>query len=323
MTTNTAEPVAYIRGAFVPLPEATLDVRTHAFLYGTAVFEGLKAYWVPERERMFVFRAAEHYRRLLQSCRVLRLHCPLSVERMIALSAEIVLRNGCCEDTYLRPIVYKADLRIGPVLDVPGTKDDFLLFTVPMSGYLDTRKGLHLCVSSWRRLDDNMIPARAKVNGAYVNTALAKTDASLNGFDDAIVLTDDGHVAEGSAMNLFVVRDGRLITPAVSSNILEGITRATIIELAHKELGIPVEARQVDRTELYVADELFLCGTAAEVAPVTRLDHRAIGEGKIGPITGQLVALFDRVIHARHPDYLHWLTPVEAVVVPRPEANRL
>lgn len=317
MTTNTSEPVVYIRGDFVPLREATIDVRTHAFLYGTGVFEGIKSYWVPERASMFLFRAEDHFRRLLQSCRILRLSCPLAVARMVELSAEIVARNGCREDTYLRPIVYKADLRVGPILEVPGTRDDFLLFTVPMGAYLDSHQGLHLCVSSWRRIDDNMIPARAKVNGAYVNTALAKTDAALSGFDDTIVLTDDGHIAEGSAMNLFLVRDGKLITPSVSNNILEGITRDTVIELARKELGLTVEARQVDRTEIYIADELFLCGTAAEVAPVTRVDHRSIGDGEIGPITSRIYDLFNQVIRGRHPDYLHWLTPVEVAVPSR------
>lgn len=315
MTTQPSEAFVYLRGAFVPNGAATLNVRTHGFLYGTAVFEGVKAYWTPERETMFIFRALDHYRRLHQSCRILRLKPTLSVNQMVALTAEIIERNGCTEDTYLRPIVYKADERVGPLLDVPGTVDDFCLFTTPMSAYMDTQKGLHLCVSSWRRIDDNMIPARAKVNGAYVNTALAKTDAALSGYDDAIVLTEDGHVAEGSAMNLFLVRDGKLITPSVSSNILEGITRATIMELAQKELGLTIESRQVDRTELYIADEIFVCGTAVEVSPVTRVDHRNIGNGTVGPITKQLYDLYDQVIHGRHPDYTHWLTPVKAAVL--------
>ncbi|MBC8124004.1 MAG: branched-chain amino acid transaminase [Gemmatimonadaceae bacterium] len=311
---DPTRPVAYLRGEFVPLDRATLDVRTHAFLYGTAVFEGIKAYWVPERHSMFVFRAQDHYRRLQQSCRILHMSAPLSAQQMGELTAEIIQRNNCREDTYLRPIVYKADLRIGPILNVPETRDDFCLFTVPMSIYLDTEKGLHVCVSSWRRLDDNMIPARAKVNGAYVNTALAKTDASLSGFDDAIVLGEDGHVAEGSAMNLFLVRDGKLITPAVTSNILEGITRSTIIELARRELGLTIEARTVDRTELYIADEMFLCGTATEVAPVTRVDHRPIGNGSVGSITRDLRTLYYQLVHAQLPDYLHWLSVVEMPV---------
>ncbi len=313
--TQTSEPIVFIRGNFVPDREATLSVRTHGFLYGTAVFEGIKAYWVPDRDKMFIFRAEEHYRRLVQSCRILHLKSPLSIERMVELTAELIARNGSREDTYLRPIVYKADERIGPTLIAPDTRDDFCLFSAPMSGYVDTRRGLHVCVSSWRRLDDNMIPARAKVNGAYVNTALAKTDAALSGFDDTIVLSDDGHVAEGSAMNLFLVRDGKLITPAVSSNILEGITRATVIELAQRELGLTLEARTIDRTELYTADELFLCGTATEVAPVTRVDHRSVGDGAVGPITQAIYDLYDQVIHGRLPNYLHWLTPVETAVL--------
>ncbi|WP_287131242.1 branched-chain amino acid transaminase [Candidatus Cyanaurora vandensis] len=303
--------VAFLRGGFVPLADANISIRTHSFLYGTGVFEGIKAYWSPTAELLYIFRAEDHYLRLLNSCKILRLTCPQSLEQMIQLSVEILQRNQFRTDTYLRPIVYKADCRIGPILTVPDTQDDFCLFAEPMGAYLAKgAEGLHLGVSSWRRLDDNMIPARAKVNGAYVNTALAKTDAHLMGFDDALVLTADGHIAEGSAMNFMMVRNGTLITPSVTENILEGITRDTILTLAAQELGLSIEKRAVDRTEVYIADEILLCGTAAEVSSVTQVDYHPIGDGKPGPITRSLSSLFDKLIHGHLPQYQHWLTPV-------------
>jgi branched-chain amino acid aminotransferase len=302
--------VAYLRGEFLPLAKATLDIRTHAFLYGTSVFEGIRAYWVADQGQILVFRAQEHYARLERSCRILHLKCPLSFERLLELTGEILQKNQCQSDTYLRPIVYKSDRRIDPFLNTPDTQDDFCLFTVPLQQYIDTQKGLHLGISAWRRLDDNMMPARAKVSGAYVNSALAKTDAKLSGFDDALLLSEDGHVAEGSAMNLFLVRDGRLITPSVTSNILEGITRDTVIQLAKQELGLEVEGRSIDRTELYVADELFLCGTATEIAPVTMVDHRIIGSGKMGALTQKLQGLYQQVVRGKLPQYQHWLMTI-------------
>lgn len=302
---------AYLRGDFLPLDQATINVRTHAFLYGTAVFEGIKAYWLPETAEMAIFRLGEHYQRLCQSSHILRLTPPLSIDRMVALTLELVQKNQCRQDTYIRPIVYKADLRIGPILQVPETKDDFCLFTVPMAGYLDTAQGIHVGVSPWRRLDDNAIPARAKVNGAYVNTALAKTDGALCGFDDVVVLTNEGHVAEGSAMNLFLVRQGQLITSPISDNILEGITRQSIMELADRELGIKTNCRPIDRTELYVAEEAFFAGTATEVAPIVKFDHRAVGTGKVGTITQQIQGLYTKAIHGLLPQYESWVTRVK------------
>lgn len=304
------EQYAYLRGEFVPLDNATISIRTHAFLYGTAVFEGLKAYWLPETQQMGVFRMTEHYQRLLQSCRIIRLRSPLDLDKMSELTLELMRRNQCQGPTYLRPIVYKADLRIGPILTVKDTHDDFCLFTLPMEGYLDTTKGLHVGVSAWRRLDDNAIPARAKVNGAYVNTALAKTDGCLAGYDDVVVLTNEGHVAEGSAMNLFLVRNNQLITSAISENILEGITRDTVIQLAQNELGLSVVSRPIDRTELYVADEAFFVGTATEVAAITQFDHRPVGDGTVGTITKKLQDLFSKAIHGLLPQYDHWITRV-------------
>lgn len=302
---------AYLRGDFLPLEQATINVRTHAFLYGTAVFEGIKAYWLPETSEIAVFRIYEHYQRLCQSSHILRLDVPLSIDAMIDLTLQLVQKNLCRQDTYIRPIVYKADLRIGPILKVPDTQDDFCLFTVPMAGYLNTAEGIHVGVSPWRRLDDNAIPARAKVNGAYVNTALAKTDGALCGFDDVVVLTNEGHVAEGSAMNLFLVRNGELITSPISDNILEGITRHSIIELASRELGIKTICRPIDRTELYIANEAFFAGTATEVAPIVKFDHRKVGQGRVGAITQQIQSLYSKAIHGLMPQYETWVTRVK------------
>jgi len=305
-----SEQYAYLRGQFLPLEQATINVRTHAFLYGTAVFEGLKAYWLPETEQMGVFRMAEHYARLTNSCKILRLRSPLNAQEMGDLTLELLKRNQCNSATYIRPIIYKSDLRIGPILTVKDTQDDFCLFTVPMDGYLDTTKGLHVGVSAWRRLDDNAIPSRAKVNGAYVNTALAKTDGYLAGYDDVVLLTNEGHVAEGSAMNLFLVRGNQLITSSITENILEGITRDTVVELATKELGLQVVCRPIDRTELYIADEAFFVGTATEIAAITQFDHRYLGDGKVGKITHQLQDLFGKAIRGLLPQYKHWITQV-------------
>lgn len=301
---------AYLRGEFMPLESASINVRTHAFLYGTAVFEGVKAYWLPEAEQMGIFRLGEHYERLLQSCKILHLHPPIDGARMTEITKELVQRNQCQGATYIRPIVYKADLRIGPILKVANTHDDFCLFTLPMDGYLDTQTGINVGISSWRRLDDNAIPARAKVNGAYVNTALAKTDGHACGFDDVIVLTNEGHVAEGSAMNLFIVRHGQLITSAITENILEGITRSTIVELAEKELQLKVVSRPIDRTELYIADEAFFVGTATEVAPIVSFDHRPVGNGQVGEIAKTLRDLYTKAVHGLLPQYDRWITRV-------------
>jgi branched-chain amino acid aminotransferase len=188
-------------------------------------------------------------------------------------------------------------------------EESFAIITVPMGRYLDTQKGLHCGVSSWRRIQDNAIPCRGKICGAYVNSALAAQEARDRGFDEAIFLNEDGHVAEGSAMNLFLVRQGRLLTPDVSEGILEGITRDTIMTLARGSLAVSTETRAVDRTELYVADEVFLCGTAAEVAPVTRIDGRLVGSGQPGRLTLRLQKIYEQVVHGRMSQYRHWLEP--------------
>ncbi len=303
---------AFFEGRFVPLEEAKISVQTHAFLYGTAVFEGIRAYWVEEERDLLVFRMREHYERLIDSCRILRIRPRYNVDELCEITVELLARNNDEQDVYLRPIYYKSSATIGPELG--RVDDDFVLFSVPMGEYLDLEKGLRVRVSSWRRLSDNMLPGRAKVNGAYVNAALAKTEAVDDGYDEAIFLTQDGHVSEGSAENLFIVRDGVLITPPVTDDILEGITRATIMELAREELGLEVVERSIDRTELYVADEAFFTGTGAQVSPISEIDNRPVGSGGIGPISRQIQELYFRVVRGKEPRYRKWCTPVRATV---------
>ncbi len=298
---------AYLQGQFVLQEEAKISIQTHAFMYGTACFEGIRAYWNADDEQLYVFRLTEHYERLKNSCKILRIQLPHSVEDLNRISLELLRKNEERQDVYLRPIAYKSGHQIGPIL--VGVPDDFLLFAIPMGQYLDVSKGLKVCVTSWTHISDNMIPMRAKVNGAYVNAALARTEAHDNGCDEAIFLTRDGKVSEGTAENLFIVRGGRLITSPVTADILEGITRATILELAG-ELGIPVVERAIDRTELYVADEAFFVGTGAQVSPIAEIDRRPVGDGRIGPVTRKLQELYFDVVRGKVPKYKHWCTPV-------------
>ncbi len=304
--------IAYFNEKFIPLREASLNLMTHAFQYGTGIFEGIKGYWNPDEKQLYIFRLKEHYERLSRNSRLIRLELNKSVDELCQLTLELMKRNNPSCDMYIRPNVYKSGIIVGPsLINKNGSNPTALsICTLPMGEYVDISKGLHVCVSSWTRVEDNAIPPRGKIQGSYVNTALAKTDALLNGFDDSIVLSRDGHVCEGSAMNIFIVRNGKLITTQVSDNILEGITRDSVIELTKKELNLDVVERQIDRTELYTCDEIFFCGTAAQVSPVTMIDHRPVGNGKVGPISKQLQDIYFDVVKGKNPKYKKWCTPV-------------
>lgn len=295
---------AYFRGKIVPYSEAKVGVATHALNYGTAVFGGIRAYWNGEKKRLFIFRPQDHYRRFLNSCRIMRMEFDHTPETLTALTVELLRADGYEQDVYIRPLAYKADEQIGVRLH--NLTDELTIFAIPFGLYIKNDTSAHATISSWRRLDDNAIPARGKISGAYASSALIKTDAALAGFDEALVLTQEGHLSEGSAMNVFIVRDGALITPPITENILEGITRRSVIELAQKELNLPVIERPIDRSEIYLCDELFLTGTAAQVTAVTRVDHRPIGNGSMGPVAGQLRRLFEQVVRGDHPAYAHW-----------------
>ncbi len=298
----------FMNGEFVSADRGVISVRTHGFAYGTGCFEGIRGYWNEEDRQVYLFRLREHYERMLRSCKILQISLPYTLEQLMEISIELVRRNDQRQNVYLRPVAYKADQTIGVRLH--GLIDHFVLTAEPMGNYIDV-SGLHCGVSSWRRVDDNSIPARAKITGAYVNSAFAKSEAMQNGFDEAIMLTHDGHVSEGSAENIFLVVNGELVTPAPTENILLGITRDTVMELARRELGCITRERQIDRTELYVADEIFLCGTGAQIAPVVKVDHRPIGNGQVGPLAQKLQNLYFNVVRGRHPEYrAQWCTPV-------------
>lgn len=299
---------AFLEGRILPLAEAKLGVMTHALHYGTGCFEGIRGNWNSEAKRMYLFRVKDHYERLSQSCRIMRINLAYSVEELCRLTLELVEKNGCQEDIYIRPLAYKSSQTVGVRLH--NLEDDLLIFVTPFGAYLDVDKGARCCVSSWRRIDDNMIPPRAKVSGLYANSALAKTEAWERGFDEAIMLTQNGHVSEGSGENIFLVMRGKLITPPPSDNILVGITRDSVITLAREELGMETVERSIGRTELYVAEECFLTGTAAHVTPVVDIDGRKVGDGKVGELTQKLQRLYFDVVKGKNPKYLNWCTPV-------------
>jgi len=299
---------AYFEGKFVPFGEAKVSIMTHALNYGTGVFEGIRAYWNAEQEQLYVVRLRDHYRRLLQSTKVLRMQFELDVDQMSALTVDLLRREGYREDVYIRPLAYKANEMIGVRLH--NLRDEFAIFAVPFGKYIEQQEGAKVCFSSWRRNDDNAIPPRGKITGGYVNSALIKSEAMLNGYDEAIVLNADGHISEGSAENFFIVRGGKLITPPVSANILEGITRQLIIDLAKTEFGVETVERQIDRSEVYIADEAFFCGTGVEITPIGSVDQIPLGNGGVGPITRRISELYFRLVRGNEPRYMDLLTPI-------------
>jgi branched-chain amino acid aminotransferase len=295
---------AYFQGKIVPYSEAKVGVATHALNYGTAVFGGMRGYWNEEKKRLFVFRPQEHYRRFLNSCRIMCMEFNHTPESLTDLTLELLRGDSYQQDIYIRPLAYKAEEGIGVRLH--DLKEDLTIFALPFGQYVKNDTSAHVTISSWRRIDDNMIPARGKISGAYAGSALIKTDAARAGFDEALVLTQEGHLTEGSAMNIFMVRNGVLVTPPITDNILEGITRRSVMELARNELGLTVVERPIDRSEVYICEELFLTGTAAQVTVVTKVDYRPIGQGVMGPIGGQLRKLYLEVVRGNNPTYAHW-----------------
>lgn len=300
-------PYAFFHNQFMPLSEAKIGILTHALHYGTATFGGIRGNWDSEQERFCLFRLQSHYKRMLDACRILKIKLPYSIDDMCQFTIETLKKGGYRENVYVRPLAYKSSEAIGVKLH--GLEDDFFIIVTSLPPYLGT-EGVRCCTSPWRRVDDTMIPARGKICGAYVNSALAKTDAHENGFDEAILLTHDGHVSEGSGENIFLVSHGKLVTPPSSDNILMGITRDTVIQLAKNELGIETIERSVDRSELYLAEECFFTGTATNIAQIVEIDRRLIGNGETGEITAKLQKLYAQVILGRNPKYSHWCTLV-------------
>ena len=295
---------AFFEGKIIPLADAKVNIATHGFLYGTAVFGGMRSYWNEEKKCLFVFRPYDHFRRLLHSARMMAMQTSYDEESLIQLTLDLLRTDNWKQDIYMRPTFYKADLGIGVKLH--DLKDEFCMFVMAYEPYVKNDTNAHATISSWRRIDDNVIPARGKVAGAYANSALIKTDANRSGFDEALVLDNNGHVSEGSAMNIFMVRDGVVVTPPVTDNILEGITRKSVMELAHKEMGLDVVERSIDRTEVFIAEEMFMTGTAAQIIAVTKIDHRPVGAGVMGPITTKLRAMYEDILRGKINRYQHW-----------------
>ncbi len=295
---------AYFHKQFVPLSEAKIGVMTNSLHYGTAVFEGIRGNWNSQQQHIYLFRLKEHYQRMHQGCQALKINLPYTIDELCQITIELVRKSGFQEDIYLRPLAYKSSEALGVRLH--DLEDDFLILAIPWGRYLDVDKA-RCGVSSWRCPKE--VP-RAKLAGLYINNALAKTEAIENGFDEAIMLTSDGYVADGSGENIFLVINGKLVTPASYNSILMGITRDTTIKLAQNELGIETIERPIERTELYNADECFLTGTAANITPVAEIDRRKIGNGEIGDITRKLQQLYFEVIRGNNPKYLNWCTAV-------------
>jgi branched-chain amino acid aminotransferase len=305
---------AFFEGRFVPIEDAKVSIMTHALNYGTGCFEGIRAYWNNKDEQLYVFRLKEHFERMHRSCRILRIELAYSVEELCDITLELLRREGYRQDIYIRPLAYKAEEVIGVRLH--DLRDAFAMFAVPFGRYIENEEGAHVCVSSWQRVDDNATPARAKITGAYINSAFCKTDAMLAGYDEALVLSHAGHISEGSAENFYMVRNGELVTPPVTSNILEGITRETVMILAREEMGLRTIQRSIDRSEIYICEEAFLCGTGVQVAAITHVEHRPIGTGSIGPVVSRLREIYFEVVRGKHPSYHHWCTPVYEAASP-------
>jgi branched-chain amino acid aminotransferase len=302
---------AYFEGRIVPFADAKISVGTHAVQYGTGAFAGIRGYLDADGETINIFRLPEHAARLLNSAKLIRATLPFTRETLAETIVDLVEKNAPTGDVYIRPFVYKSSVQLTPRLK--GLDNELAIYMLSLGDYLDTSSGVKAIVSSWHRLPDNAIPGRGKITGGYINTALAKDEAEEKGADEAILLDQQGHVAEGSGCNLFLVRDGTLITAPITGDILEGITRRTMMQFARDE-GIPVQERDIDRSELYIADEAFFCGTGVQIAPIASIDGRPIGDGMPGALSMRLRELFFDTVRGRNADYGHFLTRVRTKV---------
>ena len=306
--------IAFHKGELMPLEQATVGIMTHALHYGTSIFEGIRGNWNEEDEKLYLFRLEEHYERMLAGCKIMRINLPYSVSELSNITTDIVERSGYRQDIYVRPLAYKSEERVA-TLYLGHLEDGFSVFAIPFGAYLDLEAAARCCTSSWRRAQDGVIPPSVKIGGLYVNSILAKTEAVNTGFDEAILLNDRGQVSEGTGENLFLLKNGKLATPSIADSVLLGITRDTVIELAQKEFGIEVVERSITRSELYLADEIFLTGTAAHLTAVGSVDNINVGDGTMGPATRQLQEMYFDVVRGKNSKYLHWCTPATPKLV--------
>ncbi len=305
---NKTYPYAFFENKFVKTGQAKLSIMTNAVQYGTGVFDSVRGYYNKEKKILSLFTTNDHYKRMLTSLKIIGATVPYSAKELEQITIDLVKKNKPTTDIYLRPYAYAPGNGVTPDI-YANSKFDFALYMIPLGEYLPVDKGLSIMVSSWRRISDNAIPSRAKICGGYINSSLGRGEAARLGFDEAIMLTHDGHVAEGSAENFFMVKNGVLITPSQTDDILEGITRTCILQIA-KDLGIPTEIRTIDRTELYTAEEAFFSGTGVQVAWIGKIDNRSIGTGKKGPITTKLQELFFSIVHGNEKKYDWWCTKI-------------
>lgn len=308
MTGQQSPKFAYFDGKIVPFAEANISIMNQTFNYGTGIFGGMRGFWNEDERQLFVFRPLDHFERFLGTARMLTFNLDTTPEKLTSVLLELLRTESWQTNIYIRPLAYVTSNVIGVKLH--GLDYGVCMFSIPFGSYLPSEEGSHVTFSSWRRVDDNSIPARGKITGAYANSALIKTDAVKAGFDEALVLNHDGHVSEGSAANFFMVRKGIAYTPPLHSNILEGITRRTVIQLLQEEMGMQVVERDIDRTEVYLADEAFFSGTGVQVSAITAVDHRPVGDGKMGPVVAELRDLYFKLVAGRIEKYRHWLTPV-------------
>ncbi len=307
MSVDLSKLTVYRDGAFSNYNDAKVGLLTHGLQYGTGCFEGIRGFWVPEDRELYLLLLREHYERLFNSAKILLMELPHSVDELIEITVDLCRRNHFETDVYIRPCIFKSAEDIGVRLH--GVPASFAMIALPFTKYFDASVGLKACVSSWRRADDTMAPPRGKITGLYVNSALAKSEAVLNGYDEAIMLSHDGHVAEGSAENIFLVRHGALYTPDPSQNVLEGCTRRAVMQIASEMLGLKIIERSIDRGELYAADEVFFSGSAAGLVHASSIDGRRVGDGTLGPIARQIMEIYERAVRGREPRYRSWITP--------------
>src|SRR4030088_499078 len=303
-----AEACVFYDGEYRRYKDVHIGLMTHALHYGTGCFEGIRAYWNPKQEQLYLLHAPAHYERLRRSANVMRMTVPHSTEELVNITIELLRRNEFKSDVYVRPLLYASSEEIGVRLH--NLNHSFFIYAIPFGNYVEIESGIRCMVSSWRRVPDQSLPARAKITGSYAQSALAKSEAVESGFDEAIVLTVEGHVSEGSAENLFMLKDGVFVTPPVTDDILEGVTRTLLMRLITEDLGKPVIERSIDRTELYTCDELLLCGTGAQVSPVVEVDRRPVGNGKVGEFSQELQNIYFGAVRGESPKYKDWTIPV-------------
>ena len=298
----------FYNGEFGRYHDTKVGLMTHALHYGTSCFEGIRAYWNAKQEQLYLLQAPAHYERLRRSANVMQMTVPHSTEELVNLTIDLLRRNQFKSDVYVCLLLYASSEDIGVRLH--NLEHSFFIYAIPFGNYVEIDDGIRCMVSSWRRLPDQSLPARAKITGSYAQAALAKSEAVESGFDEAIVLTIDGHVSEGSAENIFMLKDRTFVPPPVTDDILEGVTRTLLIDVIKDELGLPVVERSIDRTELYTCDELLLCGTGAQISPVIEVDRRMVGSGRVGEFTQELQNIYFGAVRGESAKYKDWTIPV-------------